>query len=341
MDEKLIKCLQTELDLYISLGLQSVNLGNQTTKWKDRVAKEPARFIKSDGKLDIENIENFRRLNIFLEDWPNFKFDKLGFTKYSGYYRAYRKWLVDTLSVVKEYKYEQLLEKYPCNSIGNPYTFRYSGYSYTFRWMRQIYQLGLMKKAFGNLLKDDFVALDLGSGYGIFSAMAKGEFPNSHHILVDFPEALLLAYYYLGTCFPNARIAGIKEIHKKAEITRSFVDKYDFVLIPVTFYQRLEKETVDIYTNFVSLGEMKREWFDYYLKSAPFLTAKYFYTINRIISQPAYDTDITLLDYIVHRPKNLLHFAIHPLPSGLGKVKFMFLTEKITYPPLFEYICEM
>lgn len=341
MEDKLIKCLQTEIELYKNLGLESSNLNNQTTKWKNRVAKEPSRFIKSGYKLDVESLKNFRRLNILLDDWPQFDLNKFSPRKYYGSNWACRKWLINCLRVLKNFKYDSLLTKYPCDPVGNPIIFQYMGYQYTYRWLKQVYQLGLLEKTLSDRLKNDFTCLDLGCGYGIFSSLVKKEFPDSHHILVDFPEQLILAYYFLGTCFPEARIAGIKQIQDKAEITRSFVEQYDFVLVPVTFYKKLQKETTDLYTNFVSLAEMKREWFDYYLKSAPFLTARYFYTINRIISQPTYDTDVTFLDYIANKPKDVLYFAIHPFPSSIDKVRYLFLHERVISPPLFEYICKI
>lgn len=339
MENNLLSRIQLEVDAYKSLGLSSANLEKQTTKWGERVKKEPGRFIRN-GSIDAESLANFRRRNIFLEDWPQFEFSKLGPRKYLGYYRAYKQWLTDSLQVLQEFKYDSLLKKYPCHPAGNPFTFQYSGYSYTYRWLKHTYYLGLMKEKLGNLLGDNFVALDLGSGYGIFSSLVKREFPRSHHILVDFPEQLLLAHYFLGTCFPEAKVAGIKEIQDQAEISRAFAEQYDFVLIPVTLYQKLGKGVTDLYTNFVSLGEMRREWFDYYLKSSTFLTSKYFYTVNRVISRPSYDTDITILDYVEHKPKKLLHFALNPIPSSMAIVRHFFFREKVTSPPIFEYICE-
>lgn len=343
MNNDLLNKLQNELDVYKDLKLDSSKLEHLIVKWKSRVEKEPSRFIKDDYRLDIESLQNFRRLFILLEDWPQYDLNKPLWKKYLRYFRTYtyRKWLIDCLLVLKGCGYDDLLKKYPCNPIGNPVTFRYEGYNYTYRWVKQIYYLGLMRRILGDKIKGNFIALDLGSGWGIFSSLLKQERPASHHILVDFPEMLLLAHYFLGKCFPEAKIAGVKEIRDQEALSRTFIEKYDFVLIPVTFYKNLKGETVDLYTNFASLLEMKREWFDHYLKSAPFLTSKYFYTVNRIISQPTYDTDITLLDYVRNKPKEVLHFATHPIPSGMDKRKYFFYYEKIIWPPLFEYICEM
>lgn len=340
MSNDLLDKVQAELDTYRSLGLSSVNTANLIEKWRQRVSREPARLINDTSRLDPQVLRNFRNLNIYLEDWPH-SYGSIWKIRNPSAYVATRRWLIDCLKVLKESGYDYLLKKYPCDAVGNPATFRYSGYIYTYRWLKHIYYLGLMKKTLGNLLGSNFNVLDLGSGWGIFSSLVKKEFAASHHILVDFPEALLLAYYFLGSCFPGARIAGIKEVQNRSEISRDFIEQYDFVLIPATLYSRLKPDTADLYTNFVSLGEMKREWFEFYLKSPTFLTSKYFYTVNRVISQPTYETDITLIDYIQNKQKKMLHFAIHPLPSWMDQIRFLFLCKKASAPPIFEYICEI
>ncbi len=195
-----------------------------------------------------------------------------------------------------------------------------------------------MKKVLGNQLADNFIALDIGSSYGIFSYLVKNEFPQSHHVLVDFPEQLILAYYFLRTCFPGARVAGLKELRDKETIPRALVEQYDFTLIPVPFYSRLAGGSTDLVTNFASFGEMTRKAFDSYLKSEPFLTAKYFFTANRVKSAPTYDTELTIVDYPIWDAQKRLHFDICPVFSHYYAGRYLFFCTKLFYPPFFEYI---
>jgi hypothetical protein len=189
-------------------------------------------------------------------------------------------------------------------------------------------------------LNERFNAIDIGSSYGIFSYLLKNECPYCSSILLDFPEQLILAYYYLGMSFPQARIAGYKEIAGLARIDRDFLNTYDFILVPWFFYKKIASESIDLATNFASLGEMKREWFDYYVKSEPFLSTKYFFTANRFQSAPTYDTDLTILDYPLADFRKL-HFSVSPIFSHTYARKLLFFYEKVYFSSqYFEFIGE-
>lgn len=331
--------VQQELDKYTELHLDSARLSNLTGHWQSILQGQRPGIIEG-NRLNIESLKNFRRLFLFLEDLPTININLRNMIY--GVVRSQRKCLIESLRVLKEFKYDSLLKKYPCHPAGNPLIFRYEGYEYTYGWLKNVYHLGLMQDKLGNLLNKNFHLLDLGGQYGTFCSLVKKEYPDSHCILVDFPEQLLHAYYFLKACFPDARIAGIKEIYQREKISRDFIEGYDFVLVPVTFYERLERETVDMYANFVSLGEMKKEWFDYYLNSPPFLTARYFFTINRVISALTYDNNITILDYPVFDRDKRMHFATFPIPHYKYQVKYrhsLFYKEiSISNKVIFEYM---
>jgi hypothetical protein len=200
-----------------------------------------------------------------------------------------------------------------------------------------------MKRVLSSRLGESFVGLDIGSSYGIFSSLLKREYPESHHVLVDFPEQLILAYYFLSSCFPEARIAGINEVSHEENLSKPFIEKYDFVLVPSSIYQRLAAESADLVTNFASFGEMKREWLNFYLESPAFLSAKYLFTANRVQSYPTYDTDLTIVDYPIWNPQKRLHFATCPAFFGYYwyRRRRLFFNDRQAYPPYFEYIGEI
>ena len=61
---------------------------------------------------------------------------------------------------------------------------------------------------------------------------------------------------------------------------------------------------------------MSRKWFDRYLTSPVFLTAKYFFTSNRVEKFPGDDMELTILDYLIWDATKRLHFQVCPLWSN-------------------------
>lgn len=346
-DLSVMRRVEDEVKYYGKLGLLSSPATGLVTDWRNRLDTQPQRFINNtndDWTINPQALRNFRRRQILVNDIPSHDTGKFSLKSlWGGGRRGQRRMLREILAVLKEHGDVDLLRKYPCHLAGNPQVFQYHGFRYTHRWFKHIYLLGLLNKVLGPRLEEDFVGLDVGSSYGIFSSLLKQEYPDSHHILVDFPEQLILAYYFLSTCFPDARIAGIEEISNLDNISREFIEKFDFVLVPHTLYQNIGQGAGDLVTNFASFGEMRRCWFDYYLKAEPFVTAKYFFTANHIQSSPTYDTDITILDYPIWDPEKLLHFGNSPGFTGYFTYhrRAMFFYEKRAYAPFFEYIGEI
>ncbi len=258
----------------------------------------------------------------------------------SGVRRGDIKLLKEYYAVIAERGYDYLLKKYPISSVGNPHCFSYKGAVFNQRWLKHISYLGLFRKHNLEELPDDFTALDIGSSYGIFSNLLKKEFPQSHCLLLDFPEQLVLARYFLEMNFAGVKIAGFKELSDMDKIDRNTINEYDFILVPYFYYNKLAPGSIDLITNFASLGEMNRNWFDYYLKAEPFLSVKYCFMVNRIQSYPTYDNDLTIMDYPLNDFKKI-HFGVWPIPPYIYKKVLMFFSEKDLFSSqYFEFIGE-
>ena len=110
--------------------------------------------------------------------------------------------------------------------------------------------------------------------------------------------------------------------------------------MPYFYYNKLAPGSIDLITNFASLGEMNRNWFDYYLKAEPFLSVKYCFMVNRIQSYPTYDNDLTIMDYPLNDFKKI-HFGVWPIPPYIYKKVLMFFSEKDLFSSqYFEFIGE-
>ena len=328
-----------EEDLRLQKESDRLNIDSLGTEWGRKMLTEPRRFIEQGLKLKIQAIRNFRKDRIFVLDIPVGRQSVLNLLNIiDGARRGHARMLKELLKVIEDAHYMELLKKYPCSEVGSPNIFKYRGYRFTLEWLRHIYFLGLFKKYLEREVQEDFTALDLGCFYGVFSSLLKKEFKKSHHLLVDLPQQLALAHYYLGSEFPSASIATYKDIADLNTIDPDFVKKHDFILIPCYFYDKIARESIDVFTNFMSLQEMSRDFFNRYTKHEPFLSAKFLLTVNRYQSAPTYDNGLTILDYPLGDYKRL-HFATTPIVGERYKRTNLFFYTHFPYPSQhFEFI---
>ncbi len=180
------------------------------------------------------------------------------------------------------------------------------------RWSRYIYLLTRILKE--KLLKDDEVWVDVGPFYGGIQGLVKKYVPNSRMVLVDFHHQLCRCYIYLKTQYPNATHIFPKDIKKYKNLRN--LPSNAFLYVPVSEFHLIKNSRVDLVTNFVSLGEMRREHFENYMKSNLFLNSKKMYLVNRFVSSPfyerTYDSDITIVDYLKSNRK-VLYFDMFPI----------------------------
>ena len=321
---------------------ERINFGD----WESRFLKETNKLIDNNLKIKSNNLVNFRGKQIFVADRPK-AYIKSFYNSSPIYYNIKRildkivgsergsiQEAIDSFCAVKEAGFVDLLKKYPSPNVGHPLNFKYKGYVFTNRYIRHIYLLGLLKKYLSNELNGDSTFLDIGSSYGIFSSLVKQEISTSRHILVDMSGQLILAHYYLSQLFPGKKIAGFKEVYEAKEIDRDFIKRFDFILIPTSMFDKLVGNTIDVVTNFISLSEMSREWFDAYINSDVFKTAKFLYTVNRYDAYPTYQNDITILDYPL-REYETIYMRTCPFLKYYYKGKNMFWYKPVRYPSEF------
>jgi putative sugar O-methyltransferase len=277
--------------------------------WESRFVKEMNKLIDDNLNVRPEHLINFRGRQLFVADRPSVSFK--GFYSSSPAYYGFKRFLnlflgtqrggireaLDAYDVIEREGFLDLLKKYPTPDIGNPLKIEHNGYKFTNRYIRHIYLLGMFNRHLKDRLPSSAVVMDIGSSYGIFSSVIKQEHPGTHHVLVDLSGQLILAHYYLKKLFPNAKIAGFKEVVEAKRIDKAWIQQYDFVLVPTSLFSKLTAGSVDLATNFISLAEMSRHWFSTYVDSDVFKTASYLFTVNRYDAHPTYANDITVLDY--------------------------------------------
>ena len=314
MDASLLRELQAELELGRAHGLAFSPGEEHTRGWNARFAGGQRRLIDAQGRLDPEALESFRRLQLFTRDNPRGDASRWRVRNLlSPRKRRERRLLEECLAILEARGYDDLLARHPSPEIGRPHLFRHRGYGYTHRWFKHVYALGLLREVLGDRLGEGFTSLDIGSAYGVLQALLHREHPGSHHVLVDLPEPLLLASYFLRTYLPGARVAGLRELLEVETVTRDWLERYDFVLVPPGLYDRIAPGSIDLVTSFAALGELTRETFLAYVRAPVFQTARYFATANPVVSARMFaDSDVTVLDYPIWDAKQRLHFDISP-----------------------------
>ncbi len=339
----LLRRVEADIRACLAADVHGANQDGLIPKWREIMASQPARFVDDGGVLNTEAVREFRRRQVFVTDNPGWDPEAFDLRSIAGGgRRGDRRMLRECLDVALGDGHGALLRRHPCSDIGRPYVLRDRGYAYTYRWLKHICFLGTLSHVIGDRMSRDFVLLDIGSSYGIFSGIVKREWPQSAHVLVDFPEQLFLAHYFLGRLHPGARIAGVADVLAQPRLTREWVAEHDFTLVPCTHYERLEGGVADLVSNFASLGEMSRAWFDTYLNSPPVEQTRFLFLVNRFESAPTYDTDLTILDYPLRRGVEARHFRVSPIfshPYRYPRTRLFFSAREIMMP-YFEYIGE-
>lgn len=341
---ELINRVLAELDDQINVFNNS-SLSRETIGkfWFDNIDKAYKKL-----KNDPVNLVNFRRNNLVVADYPS------GTSNRSEiYYKMCRllpsflqphpaiKACDETYERIEDLDLRELVLANPISNVGAPLCYVKNGIRYTRRWIRHIYFLSLFKQYLESHIHEIKTILDIGSSYGAFPYLMKKNYPDSHFIMIDLPEQNTVAHYYLKSEMPDCRIAGFEEIREVGTITRDFVESYDFILVPCFYLDRLDGGIADLVTNFVSLPEMSREWFDLYLQSSVFTTSKYFYTVNPVVKEENTGVKITVLD-MPFNDYEQIHFDICPFFQWqyLGKhVRGLYYrSEKVPRTVNYEYI---
>jgi hypothetical protein len=334
-DRDLFETIERSLKLQIEEARrEEAKVGSLDNKWTSLLHTKVKSFINEDLSLNRRAMENFRSpgANLMIPDNPSYtqlRYLFGGFLK--GGMRGERKMLIEILELLLRLGDGEVLRRHPVPRAGNPNVFRYKGYVYTIRWLRHIRMLSLFNKFLKNKIGEKFNCMDIGSGWGMFSYILAKEMPRSTNVLLDFPEMLILAHYFLAKSFPSARIASYEQLMEQKTITRDFISQYDFVLIPHFLYTKIDSRSIDLIVNVASFGEMRREWFNHYIQNDPFKSSRFVMMSNRFESAPivdqTYDTDLTILDYPL-RDFKPLRFGVNPIFSHIYDQKWKFFYKR-------------
>lgn len=285
---------------------------SNTDVWHQRMPLWFSRLIKN-NEIDWHSLHNFRKYGLLISETPH---DPKNLLKY--YIRKIirdpgdKKYCIENFQKLISLGYKNILKNYNFSIVGNPGFYSHENIKFNERWLRHVRVCELFKKY---IYKDNTFklnVLDIGGGYSQFACMLKETVPINKVATVDYMEQLFLSYYFIKKNFPKAKVNSLEEVIKTEVIDENFIKKFDFLLIPIECFNKINGGLFNVVCNFSSFGEMPRESFDIYKSSDVLKKSKFFFTINRLDSWPTYKNSLTILDYRLD-DYDCIHKTISPL----------------------------
>jgi putative sugar O-methyltransferase len=325
----LIKDLISNFQTILNYQKKNYDKSNKCT-WHNRMPLWFSQIIK-DGQINWDKLENFRAHGLLISEVPH--------RPINIFKRIFRKLLRDPGDkkyCMENFKklialgYGEIFKNYNFSVVGNPEFYLHNNIKFNERWLRHVRTCELFKKYISQDEAFKLNVLDIGGGYSQFSCMLKDSVQINKVATVDYMEQLFFSHYFIKKNFPHAKVNTLKEIIEIEIIDEKFINKFDFILIPIECFNKIKSELFNVICNFSSLGEMPKEIFQNYIKSQVLKKSKFFFTINRLDSWPTYKNLITILDY------NLDDYeCIHKSTSTLWDYYYVsytnFLIKKMSY----------
>lgn len=264
------------------IGIKQNPLSYKNSDWWEKNVIEIRNLFFQDKKLNVRNIKNFLNLDygfdLFKDSSPLKNIN--GIKKINSSFG-----LIYDYHRYSEYMDENILINLTESNLGNLKALVYRNQIISSRILTLGYVVSQIKK-FTNLnYESSFRFLDLGGGFGNLSRLFLQFYSNSKCVLVDIPEVCVASSYYLKSNFPQKKISLLSDIN----LVNSFNDKKildsDILIIPSWAIKHLPDNFVNLTLNTASLGEMSKDYGEFYIKEIERLTENYFYSSNRTDSK--------------------------------------------------------
>jgi hypothetical protein len=148
---------------------------------------------------------------------------------------------------------------------------------------------------------------EIGAGWGGFAYQFRTLFPASRYVIVDFPELFLFSATYLGTLFPDARLAFCG-----TAATPSVADAgdADVIFVPHTMAAQVASLPLDLTVNMVSFQEMTDAQVRAYADMAGDAACPWLYSFNR--DRSPFNTQITSVEEALAERYQLAEVPVLP-----------------------------
>ena len=249
--------------------------------WWEEMSKRFKKELFSDGKIDRKYLANFRGIKELPANIVKDQFFVVN--REFGYHISYLR----AIDFVLEYhRHAQVVKKEILLSLSESYAG--NNLCVNYRGLRLSVRILFHSIMVDNILSSTRfesrpVILEIGAGYGGLGRILKSYIHDSCHIILDLPETLTYAAYFIEYSSPNKKIAHLSDIMDRLDDFDSLVEEYDFILIPPWVIKYISASTIDLVIDTYSMSEMSKVYAKYYIGhiDRTLKVGGYFYSINK------------------------------------------------------------
>ncbi len=249
--------------------------------WEQMSQAFKEELFDNSGKINQTYLINFRGMKELAANIVKDQF--LVVNQEFGYYVSYLK----AIDLVLEYhRHAQIVPKEILFSLsesyaGNNLCVNYRGLRLS---IRSLFYSIITDNIVNHVdFKSRPVIFEIGAGYGGLSRILKSYIPNSCHIVLDLPETLTYASYFIEYNFPDKKVALLSDIIDRLNSFDKLLNEYDFILIPPWVSSYIPNNSVDLVIDTSSLAEMSKVYAKYYIEhiDRTLKVEGYFYSMNK------------------------------------------------------------
>tara|TARA_Y100000022_G_C13257347_1_gene380389 strand:+ start:1840 stop:2919 length:1080 start_codon:yes stop_codon:yes gene_type:complete len=312
--------------------LESSPNANSSDLWVRRMEKSKNLFLKK-NELNKDFFRNFRSIRKrLIADTPKSRnFFENFFYRHDVEQAKFQFRKVLSEDGFSKSTMLKTMEKFKFDLVGNPGYIIDSNYIYSERYIRHCYYINLFENFISPKLKRErYFLFDIGGGYGIFDNFILKLDKKIKPIIVDFPEQLFTASYYLKMNNPDIKINNISECMNTKVISKEYLDNFDACLIPAEKFQNIKVNENIIITNFNSFGEISIKVLNEYQNSYAFSNLDFIFTHNRLDAFPTYEDKVSIFDYKLERYNCILK-EMSPIHDYVYQKKGLFSLKKVPF----------
>jgi len=264
--------------IYIATHKEYTESGGEDSQWWIDCRREFINYFFVDNKIKEKELLGFRsdvNTNANLLKDSTQVFSKSGnvigntmraINLISLYHKYSRVVSIDILRMASE------------SYVGGSRCVYYRGQRLSYRILRHAYYFSQIRKYCKYEKNSKIIIMDVGGGYGNLLRFFANYYTNGTFVLIDLPEVITFAAYFLSECFPKKKIGTELDIK---EINDSVFEQFDFVLLTTTRLKDFKDNSIDIVTSTTSIGEMTTATQKTVYSNIERISKGYFYSNNR------------------------------------------------------------
>lgn len=274
--------------------------------------------------------KNIKSLQTLLENFHKHEFTFGSGASSDDYFRIKKNRFYKYQFVNTWYEYYNVLQSLLGNPpqlhyppLGNPMGLLHNGHIIPIEALRYFYYSVEMRSFLQGI--DCPIICEIGGGVGgqAYTVLSNAD-RKFIYILLDIPEMLVIAAYFLVAAFRKKKFL----LYGEDAFDSQHLDQFDVILMPHFFLPELGDETVDLFFNSCSFAEMNRDTVEEYLRQINRICRKYLMHINHDFKFEWVDNGKTITNMpgceIIPDPHRFRRIYKHPRLFARLEDKYMY-----------------